>query len=332
MTYWQVAAGDRERDYSNIFFKYGIMCVGGKKQIRTLKKVEEGDIVILKRGVSEILGAGKIIKRDGRVYAEDEKWLGDFDGWNLKAYANVEWHRLKEPIAMSSGLVMGTIKKAPNPQVQKKANDIIANYPQQSPKPKPNLNNIHTLKDEEIIEFLISEGFRPGNAEELTNTFNRIRLLANFYYNECLTWKDVREHETRTFLIMPLLFALGWSEQKMKIEYGIKGRGRVDIAAFSRPFIGRDNENKYCKLIVESKGFEKGLDTAKDQVIAYAEAFPNCKKVIVSNGFCYKAFRKKGDTFSTTPIAYMNLLRPTNKHPLYLDSKGTLEVFKLLLP
>jgi len=331
MTYWQVAAGAKGRDYSNIFFEYGIMCVGGEKQIRTLGEVKEGDIVILKRGRSEILGAGKIIERDGIVNAENEEWLGDFDGWNLKAYANVEWYRLRKPIPASSGLGIGTIMKAADSDIQRKADNIIANDPQVGYKPKPNLDDISPLKDKEIIEFLVSEGFRPRNAEELTNTFNRIRLLANFYYHKC-RWEEVREHETRTFLIMPLLFALGWSEQLLKIELGIGGRKRVDIAAFSKPFLGWNDERKSCKLIIESKGFSIGLDTVKEQAIAYAEAFPTCKKVIVSNGFCYKAFHKEGDTFSTTPIAYMNLLKPTNKHPLYPNSKGTFEVFKLLLP
>ena len=131
MTYWQVASGDRGREYSNIFFEYGIMCVGGDNQIKTLEKVEEGDTVILKQGRSHILGAGKIIERDGKVHDKDEKWLGDFDGWNLIAYANVEWHRPhpREPISVSSGLGIGTIMKAKDPQIQKKADQIIANYP-----------------------------------------------------------------------------------------------------------------------------------------------------------------------------------------------------------
>ncbi len=331
MTYWQVAAGDEGRNYSDLFFEYGIMCVGGENQIKTLMKVEEGDTVILKRGKSEILGAGKIIKRDGVIHSKDEKWLGDFDGWDLRSYTNVEWHRPEKPIPIHSGLAIGTIMKLWNIDIQKIAHTITTNYPKLEPKPKPNQDDVYTLKDDEIVEFLISEGFRPGDAEELTNTFNRIRLLANFYYNKC-NWYKIREHETRTFLIMPLLFALGWSEQKLKIEHGIKG-GRIDIAAFSKPFLGdQDDENKSCKLIIESKAFSVGLDYATKQAVAYAKAFPNCKKIIVSNGFCYKAFLKKGDTFSTTPFAYMNLLKPTNKHPLYPNSKGTLELFKLLLP
>lgn len=332
MTYWQVAAGDRGREYSDLFFKYGIMCVGGENQIKTLRNLKERDIVILKKGRSEILGAGKIIERDGIVNAEDEDWLGDFDGWNLKAYANVEWHRPEEINRASQLLGMGTILKVRKPKLQEKADEIIANYPRVPSEPKPNLNEISKLTDEEIIEDLILKGFRPGNAEELTNTFNRIRLLANFYYKEC-EWKEVREHETRTFLIIPLLFALGWSEQKLKIELGIEDRKRVDIAAFSKSFVKTlDKEREYCKLIIESKGFQFGLGTVKDQAIAYAESFPNCETVIVSNGFCYKAFSRKGDTFPPNPIAYTNLLKPTNKHPLYPDSKGTLEVFKLLLP
>ncbi len=38
------------------------------------------------------------------------------------------------------------------------------------------------------------------------------------------------EHETRTFLITPLLVALGWSEQRIKIEWD-----KLDVALFRYP-------------------------------------------------------------------------------------------------
>lgn len=71
------------------------------------------------------------------------------------------------------------------------------------------------VEDAQILEFLIREGMRPAQAEDLTSAFRRIRLLATYYYEHC-RWSDVREHETRTFLIMPLLLALGWAEQQVK--------------------------------------------------------------------------------------------------------------------
>ena len=70
MTYWQVAAGEGSRNYTNLFLEYGVILVGtgnpgsylkfpekyrGRKDWRrkivTLAdKVKQGDVVILKRG------------------------------------------------------------------------------------------------------------------------------------------------------------------------------------------------------------------------------------------------------------------------------------------
>ncbi|MGA8088301.1 MAG: hypothetical protein WCA10_13410 [Terracidiphilus sp.] len=162
----------------------------------------------------------------------------------------------------------------------------------------------------------------------------RIRLLVN-YYVDCQYPSDIREHEALTFLIVPLLIALGWAEHQPKIELGVSG-GRVDIAGFRRPFIrkpgGACNLDD-CTLIVESKGFSQGLTYASVQGQTYANQFPNCKIVLMSNGFCYKAYSRSEDGFSNKPTAYLNLLSPTETYPLDpTNVEGALEVFRLLLP
>ena len=44
-------------------------------------------------------------------------------------------------------------------------------------------------QNEHHLPHLAAEGLRPDAAEELTNTFRRIRLLADYYYNYC-DWAD----------------------------------------------------------------------------------------------------------------------------------------------
>jgi hypothetical protein len=195
------------------------------------------------------------------------------------------------------------------------------------------------LADDEMLGFLIRAGLRPANAEELTGTLRRIRLLASYYYRDC-DWDDIREHEARTFLIIPFLLALGWSDLqiKIKIELGVKD-GQVDIACFRRPYrrdreTGRPN-NHDCVLILESKVFSQGLDYAHAQGKEYAAQFPKIEVVVASNGYCYKAYRRnaEGTGFEDAPSAYLNLLRPRKSYPLDPGKKsGGLELLSYLMP
>ena len=327
MDYWQIACGSDQRDYADAFIRFGMAFVGGDKQIATMAYVKAGDRVLMKRGMSKIVAAGEVVKREGKHRGvKDKDWPRDFDGWDLPAYCFVDWHRPNKPIR-AKGLTRSTIQNVHQQQLKDLADQIIATVPaQQKLEPGPT----DEVKDDAILAFLIRQGLRPGAAENLTATFNRIRLLAKYYYDYC-EWEDIREHETRSFLIVPLLLALGWSEQQIKIELPVVQRQRADIACFSKPYT---SNNKDCVAIIESKGFSQGLKYAPNQVRAYAVHFPKCKVVVASNGYCYKAFRRaSGGKFSQTPSAYLNLLSPRDKYPLDPENvEGCLEALRLLLP
>jgi hypothetical protein len=321
------------RDYAEYFIGYGVGRVGGEKHIAKMKQVRDGDRVILKRGMLEVVAVGKVVERDGRATGNSEPWRWDFDGWDLSAYCNVEWHVPPER-CRPRGLNQGTIQRVNQPHLQQLAERLLAETPAQSsvsPEPVPT----NRVEDPEILEFLLRQGLRTAGAEELTAAFGRIRGLAKYYYKEC-RWEDVREHETRTFLVLPLLLALGWPEQQIKIELAARGT-KIDVACFSRPYrrdeAGNAN-NGDCVLILESKGFSQGLVYAPQQAKKYAEHFPACRVVVASNGYCYKAYlRGKNDLFDASPVAYVNLLNPQDRYPLDPDTvKGCLELLRLLLP
>ncbi len=326
-TYWQIASGSHDRDYSDYFIKYGMAFVGGEDQISTMQKMKKGDIVVIKQGLYQIVAAGEVVQRDGKATGFwDKQWLRDFDGWDLPAYCYVDWHVPDSPV-QTDGLTRATIQKLLQDKHQQIANNLL-NLPIHGRVPEPVDTSI--ISDDLLLEHLIAEGLRASSAAELTTTINRIRLLAKYYYEKC-SWKDVREHETRSFLVIPLLLALGWSEQQIKIELPCS-KGKVDIACFPKVFVhGAENE---CILIVETKSFTKGLDYAPIQAHLYAEDFPSCQVVLVTNGYCYKAYlRNKDGSFSTKPSAYLNLLQPRNKYPLDPNNvDGALSVFSWLLP
>lgn len=324
--YWQIAAGSRGRDYSNEFVRFGMAFVGGDTQCATMAMVAPGDVILLKRGLSQVIAAGEVVERNGKHSGDgDKEWLRDFDGWDLRAYCYVDWRVPEQPVD-TKGLTRATIQQAP--QVDHKAiGDQLLQLPIRPFDPEPPC--VEGVKDDDILNFLIGEGLRPSAADDLTDTFRRIRILAKYYYDEC-TWDDIREHETRTFLIVPLLLALGWAEQQLKIEFPANGR-RVDTACFSRPFHRQDKD---CVTLIEAKAFPSGLDHARKQAKEYAEAFPSCASLVVSNGYCYKAYRRTDEgTFGDKPSAYLNILSPKKAYPLDPASVGgALDVLRLLMP
>jgi len=295
-----------------------------------MERVEIGDCVILKRGLKEIIAVGVVVHRKGNHRGNgDKEWLLHFDGWHLPAYCHVEWRVPPKPVPVT-GLTRATIQRVWNPTLIQIATNLM-NLQVQPIIAEPAPTEV--LTDEEVLSFLINEGMRPAAAEDLTQAFRRIRLLANYYSTQC-SWGDILEHETRTFLVMPLLLALGWSEQQLKIELSAKTAGKIDVACFSRPYhrlLDKPN-NSDCVLIIETKGFKSGLSVTHRQAKRYAVEFPSCKAVVVTNGYCYKTYSKNASgQFSEQPSAYLNILSPRKAYPLDPENVGGgLAVLKLL--
>jgi hypothetical protein len=328
MTVWQVAAGSLGRNYTDRFIRHGIAFVGGDAFCRTMsEQVQLGDKVILKRGMGQIVAAGEVVERAGQFKGNGNKdWLQDFDGWDLSAWCYVDWHVPDTPVQIN-GLTRTTIQRVAQSHLLAEVDRILSNVPRRT-NYDPEPPSTQPVGDDALISRLIELGLRPGAAEELTQALRRIRLLAKFYLGR--NWDLTNEHDARTFLVVPLLLALGWAEQRMNVEMVVPGVGRADIGCFGKPIRGADDQ---CVLLIETKSLSQGLDYAPDQAHQYAAGLPACGVVLVTNGYCYKAYERTGDTFSTRPSAYLNLMNPRNRYPLDpVNVGGALKVLELLLP
>ena len=322
--YWQIAAGSVGRDYTKDFLRYGMAFVGGDDKCDAMASVEVGDVVLLKRGLSELVAAGRVVSRGGVHRGNGDKaWLQDFDGWNLRAWCYVDWCIPPKSVAVR-GLTRHTIQQVRLPELIEAAERVLRG-PVSGFEPEP--SPCRAISDEEMVEFLIGKGLRIADAEDLTATLRRIRRLANYYYQHNAGWDQVREHETRTFLIVPLLLALGWPEQSIKIEQPVPN-GRVDLALFNEPF---DGDPSKAVSLIETKGFTQGLSYAPGQAKGYAESFPACNVIFVSNGYCYKAYERGPEGFSDVPSAYLNIRSPSDRYPIDPSVPGALRVLELLL-
>lgn len=333
MKYWQVAAGAAGRDYHEVFLRYGVMLMGtggrgdyrtskdehadyGSNDIKYFYEADEGDIVVLKRPSGrlwEILAVGTIRGKYDYVAA-----FSDIEGWHLQHCRHVKWVKPKATPRIS-GLSRGTFRGVNKPSTRQAIGKILESGEPipASPIPRP----VAELGDEELIDLLINYGLRAKDAEEFTRTIHRIRRLVKWYERYGM---DVKEHETRTFLIIPLLLTLGWTEQKLKIEW--KG---IDIAFFEKPYSEENKDANECVMILESKRLWAGLSYGTSQVASYAARYPKCSKMIVSDGCCYKLYRRRGRTWSYS--AYLNLLYPKSKHPYEADVGGAPDVFLSLM-
>jgi len=326
MSTWQIAAGSYGRDYSDRFLKHGMAFAGGEFWA-SMKEVAPGDRVILKSGISQIIAVGEVVARNGvHCGKENKEWLSDFDGWDLNAWCYVDWHKPDEHIP-TTGLTRSTIQRVNQEHLLKIADNIIETVPKRldyAPDPRPTTS----IGDGVLIEKLIDLGLPVGASEEMNHALGRIRLLAKFYTHRDLGLTN--EHEARTFLVVPLLLALGWAEQRIRIELPVPGVGRADVGCFKKPFRGSDDK---CMLLIETKNLGQGLDYAPTQARQYAVHFPECGTVLVTNGYCYKAYRREENAFATDPCAYLNLLDLRDRYPLDPDRVGgALDVLELLLP
>lgn len=107
----------------------------------------------------------------------------------------------------------------------------------------------------------------------------------------------------------------------MKIEWD-----DVDIAFFKEQY-SRDDEPV---MILESKRLWAGLQDAEQQGKDYAEKFPKCSRLTISDGVCYRLYVRTTEGWRWK--AYCNLLRLKDRHPYWADIKGAPELFSHLIP
>lgn len=339
MNYWEIGCGSAGRDYSNELLNLGIVCVGGDRYVERMEQVEVGDRVILKKGRQLIVAVGEITEKPERF--PQGEWVLDYDGWDLRAYAKVAWHKkqMDSPVRLTqSAMTSIGLTSELRPLVDK---IITQTKPLASTSSlEERRHTVPALRDDDLRDALIDDGCRPLDAAGILQAFDHVRQLARYYRSACDSGRcraeDIREHEIRAFLVIPLLVALGWSEQQMKIEHAVEGK-HIDIACFSRPYLndGDGGQSEDVALVVETKRFSQGLDAGVlDQAGGYARSFPRCRSVVVTNGYIWKTFvREKWKRgFAEQPTAYLNVLKPRSGSVFYPLAGGAGDVLKQMMP
>jgi hypothetical protein len=335
---WQIAAGDTNRDYSDLCLKWGVVLNGpgdlgpwpnckdallsqgvSKRKIadihRFADEIKDGDVVLLRMGTTVIRGVGVI--RGSYEYSDT---FGDIDGWDLQHIRRVQW--IWKSDGNTKKFPKYTLKYGDTTQrIDSKQIDQWLSTIDFSVLPKLKLPDLPQSDNQpvdlnSIAEYLFDHGVASSSIENLVREIGELTRIAAWYRKS----GNPSEEETRAYLVAPLLRALGWTPQKMAVEWK-----NVDIALFKQ--LPRADNNLVA--VAECKKMNLSCLTAKSQAESYSAGKPSCQRLIVTDGIRYGVFLRQKKEYKL--FAYMNLTRLRASYPVY-DCKGVKSALRAMTP
>lgn len=337
-TIWQVAAGDADRNYAELCLHWDVILNGpgsegpwpdcqeplrsawglAERKLSDLRRfceeMKDGDMVVLRVGTSDVYAVGTVV---GDYIWHDE--FGDIDGWELEHVRRVRW--LWKSDGGPKRFDSYTLKLGATVQIMdsQPVLDWIANLPvEQETLDRPLKELPQPSKDTDwatISEYLFDRGVASSAIQHLTGQIDELTRIAKWYDRT----SGPSEAETIAYIVTPLLRALGWTPQRMAVEWA-----GVDVALFQA--LPRSNENLAGVVEVKPKG--QACLTARSQAQAYAEqpGRESCRRLIVTDGLRYGVYLRENGTFKNEPDAYLNLTRMRDAYPV-LGCKGAKDAF-----
>lgn len=348
MNIWQVSAGDSRRDFSDLFLKYDLMLAGPgrfgpydkklydraiaqglctQRKIGFVKafveKVQAGDIVLL-RDKNQFVAIGYIPKES---YFHDETY-DDIYTWDLQHARRVVWQQHLQADLKKLKLSWGSGKQTSMFSKIKKSHVISAIKPLkirfENRKLKPLPPKTRSLSLQEFGEELFSRGLPNNSVDQLIKAIERQRRLIRWYNLHGKVSDRPTEHEIVAHMVLPLLLALGWSEQLLAVEWK-----RVDLAAFTEAPTGPKN----CCLVCEAKRFGHGLQNVFKQASKYVKKHKlrNCQKILLTQGKNLYIYEKSGSSWDDKPVGYLNIDK-IRMHYLVPEGTNAVDTIMALTP
>lgn len=351
---WQIASGDTGRDYSGLFLQHDLMFMGpgqwgeyederysgavargevtSKKtgMVRSfVQDVTPDDLVLLRKG-HRVVAIGLVVDEEGGCHGyQYDDTFGDIFGWDLQHTRRVVWQgQLQDELIaiQRGGELFQSYKQQPTfTRVhQRDTLDRIASliprcvHRPLRPRPGPLPPE---LSLEEVGQRLFSKGLANNAVDNALRAIERQRRLLTWYYAQGETSSRPDEHEVVAHMVLPLLLALGWSEQLLAVEWK-----NVDLAAFW----GTPTTAERCVLVCEAKRMRHGLQNVWEQAIGYIDklGLRDCGKILLTQGARFYVYEKVADEWPTEaePAGYINLERIRENHiaPMNTNAIDTL--------
>ena len=325
MNVWQVACGEPQRDYREVFFKYDVMLIGpgdhGAFEKKLYKRAvkggevtkshysqisnfanspQPGDVVLLRLGHS-IVGVGVIPPESAGGYGWSNAF-SDVKEWNLQHYRRVAWGSSRLIGLIQGGTPLfsnykqqATFTRVHEERILRKINLLKGKSPSRRLKGLP--SDEKDLSNEKYGQELFKSGLSNESVEKAIDAIEKACRLQNWYWNEDFY---PAEHEIIAHMTIPLMLALGWSEQLMAVEWE-----KIDLAFFDRA--PRKPEN--CVMICEGKRPHRPLESALGQAKDYVKSkgLRRCKTILLTSGTRILIYKRKGASWSHH--GYVNLER-----------------------
>lgn len=339
---WQQACGDWDRNYVLECLNWDVILNGpgyagawpeckprlvvdgwsSRKQTdirRFAEDMSDGDLVVIRIGTSEVFGVGVIV--GGYGWSE---LFADMDGWDLQHYRRVRW--LWKGASEPKVFEKYDLKLGDTTQLLSEDSSEVREWlsglnftEEELAKPLVILPENHSplVSHSEIAEYLYDYGVSSTSIETLLREFSELQRIAKWYTKR---ENAPSESETVTYLVVPLLRALGWTPQRMAVEWN-----KVDVALFDE--LPRSDES--LSIVVEAKKKGNACLTAFSQAEGYAKAKTHCKRLIVTDGLRYGVFIHDGAEFKIS--AYFNIVDLRDSHPIY-GCKGVKEALRMMTP
>lgn len=361
-TIWQQASGDTHRDYAKVCIDNSVILNGwentqgdddaafpnrrylldgsyeqtfqacragivelpatpNKKRdlLRFCEEMKIGDLVVLRRGSSTALAVGVV-----KSAANFNEHFSDIDGWNIPYLRSIEWIwvGLSDPkdfgawsmkfgdttqlLSPDSPVVDWLQSLEPNRADCRLAR--ISDYPAQ-----------RRVTPSDVSAYLFDRGIDSNAINKLSDEMGELQRIAKWYSRSD---EQPSERETIAYLVVPLLRALGWTPQRMAVEWN-----RVDVALFAK--LPRTDQT--LRAVTEVKRLYASCLTAESQATRYAEGKRHCRRLILTDGLRYAVHTKVRYGTDYRLTAYLNLTRMRDIYPA-LGCRGAAEAMALMAP
>ena len=327
---WQMAAGQAGRFYSDLFLAHDVMFLGpgnfgpyskaayaravseglaGSGIVSNIASfhdnVSPGQIVLMRNGLR--------VKAIGVVADTEYEWNETFDdvyGWNLQHARRVIWQEhLTEDLErlQKNGPLFGDRKQIPtftrvsDEGVLAPIRPLLSSLRRRELKAMPLLLPA-PLSLDEVGQQLFARGVANDAVDKVIAAIERQRRLLRWYEQFGSESNRPTEHEVVAHTVLPLLLALGWSEQLLAVEWR-----KIDLAAFW----ATPSTEQHCVLVCEAKARNHGLQDVREQAFSYVEnlKLDYCQKVLLTDGGRFYLYERKlgKKPWSPQAVGYLNV-------------------------